>query len=385
MWAEDGSVYATDAFHFGSVHTLLRGYAGYVQFLPRLLALVAVAAPIKRTSVVFAVAASLCCALLAVFVFRCTERWIESMALRLVVAAMVALVPAGAFETTANVANLGWPLLVGTFWAIVSRQRSVGDTALRAIVAVLTALTTTVAVVFAPLALGLSWYRRRRRDWIVAAAFGVALAVQLVLDLSASASPPRASSSWIDLPAVFGVRVLASMVFGERWLPDAWAALGFGTILLTLLVLAVVASLGIGQAAADRRWFALASLAMSFVLFAVPMWIRGTGYVHLGGAALNVNASRYVVAPIGVATSGLLVLVDASGRRWLRDVVATYGVLLLVLSLRMPTARSSADSWAAEAEMATRLCRAEPTLTTVRLPISPGPPWTVIVPCARLR
>jgi hypothetical protein len=246
-------------------------------------------------------------------------------------------------------------------------------------------LTTTVAVVLAPLALGVAWYRQRWRDWIVTAVFGIALAVQLILDRSAGASPPKAPTSLIDLPEVFGVRVLGSMVYGERWLPNVWSAFHFSLIPLTVFVLAVVAAVCIRGAPSDRRWFAFGSLAFAFALFVVPVWIRGTGFMHLGGGRLNLNAPRYVIAPIVVTASGLLVLVDAGGRRWLRYLVAAHGVLLLVVCLRMPSARSNAESWAAEADAAAQQCRDQPTLVSVRLPISPGPPWTVIVPCSRLR
>jgi len=385
IWAEDGSVYSTDALNLSAVDTLFRGYAGYVQFLPRVLALAVIGLPIRRLSVALAIAASLCCALLAVFVFRCTERWIDATALRVLVTAMVALVPVGAYETTANIANLGWPLLVATFWAIVSRQGSARDTALRTVVVSVTALTTTVAVVLAPLAFGVAWLRRTRRDRIVAAAFGGSLAVQLLLDRSAGASPPSPPSSWTDLPEVFGVRVLGSMVYGERWLPTAWTATHLFLIPLTLLVLALVVGLSIRNAPADRRWFGLVSLTLSFALFAVPVWIRGTGFMHLGGDVLNRNAPRYVVAPIVVAISGLLVVVDASGRRWLKWMVAVHGIVLLAICLRMPSSRSNATPWTAEVQFAGQQCRTQPTPPSVRLGISPTPPWTVDVPCARLR
>jgi hypothetical protein len=92
-----------------------------------------------------------------------------------------------------------------------------------------------------------------------------------------------------------------------------------------------------------------------------------------------------VIAPIVVAMSGLLVLVDASGRGWLRYLVAIHGAVLIAVCLRMPISRSGADPWDAEVTVATHACRTQPTLTAVRLPISPGPPWTIVVPCSRLR
>jgi hypothetical protein len=48
IWAEDGSVYSTDALRMGAIDTLFRGYAGYVQFLPRVLALAVNAVPMPR-------------------------------------------------------------------------------------------------------------------------------------------------------------------------------------------------------------------------------------------------------------------------------------------------------------------------------------------------
>jgi hypothetical protein len=385
IWAEDGSVYATDALNMSPAATLFRGYAGYVQFLPRVLALSVRLVPVRRASVVLAVLASLCCALLALFVYRSTERWIDSTALRLVAAATVALLPASYLETTANIANLGWPLLVATFWAILSRHESMTDTGLRCVVVALTALSTTVAVLLAPLALGAAWYRRRRRDWAVAAAFGVALAVQLALDRSAGPSPPRSPNSTADIPEVFGVRVLGSIAFGERWLGTVWSSLHFWLIPLAILLISIVVLRAARDASRERRWFAVAGLGFAFVLFAVPVWMRGTGFMHLSGESLNINAPRYVIAPTAVAFSALLVVVDATRRRWLRYVVVAQAAFVMAICFRMPSVRSDAEPWGAEVDRAAQQCRDQPTLTLVRLPISPGPPWTVVVPCERVR
>ncbi|MEY2434909.1 MAG: hypothetical protein QOC92_4634, partial [Acidimicrobiaceae bacterium] len=182
MWAEDGTVYGTDAFALSLPSTILRGYAGYVQVVPRVLALAVPAVPVTRVAAVFAFEASLVTALLAVSVYRCSEGWIDHRGLRTVVAAMTALVPIAYLETSTNIANLGWPLLVASGWALVSRRDQLVDTVLRIVVVVATALSTTLAALFWPAAVAVAVRRRQRRDWAVFAALSVGLGLQFVLD-----------------------------------------------------------------------------------------------------------------------------------------------------------------------------------------------------------
>ena len=383
IWAEDGAIYGREAFALPIARTLLRGYGGYVQLVPRLLASLTDVVGISGLAIAFAVSASFVTALLAVFVFRHTAGWIDDVWLRAVVAAMTALVPTAYLETNANIANLGWPLLVASAWAIASRRTRPVDTVLRALVVAATAMSTTVIALFAPAALGVAIWRRQRRDWIVFAAFSVALAVQLALDRTAAASPPaRVSSSVGDLFQVFGVRVVSELVIGERWLPDAWSAWRYWMVALAgaLLIALVV---GCRRAGRDRWCLVVAALVMAFAVFAIPVWIRGSEPLRLHASGLSPSGSRYLVAPIALLVGGLAVVVDGAGRSWLRRLVAVHAIVLIAVSFQLDNPRSVLPPWDRAVRDARAECATKPASSIQKLPIAPAR-WMMPVACSHV-
>ncbi len=116
VWAEDGTIYASEAYAHPALSTLLRGYAGYVQFVPRLIALGVRPLAVAWVAPYFAVVTAFVTALLALFVYRSTKGWVESPWLRASVMFMTAIAPVIYFEVNANIANLGWPLLFASYW-----------------------------------------------------------------------------------------------------------------------------------------------------------------------------------------------------------------------------------------------------------------------------
>ena len=383
IWAEDGAVYGREAFGLPIWRTLFRGYGGYVQFVPRLLASIVGVAGVSRAASLFAVSGAAVTALLALFVFRSTASWIDDVGLRVVVSAMTALVPIAYFETTANISNLGWPLLVASAWAIVSRRCAPIDTGLRAGVLVATALSTTVAALLAPAALVSAIRRRRRSEWVVMSCFALALAVQLVLDRSAAASPSTHDSASVgDLFQVFSVRVMASMVMGERWLYDAWRAWHYGVVLVAIVALVAIA-LACRRAGRDRWCLAAGSLVTAFALFAAPVWVRGSTGLRLPEAGLTAAGARYFVAPIALLVGGVAVLVDGSGRAWLRRVVVAHSIVLIVVGFQISNLRSVSRPWDAVVQQAQGECRAKSSDALERLPISP-PHWVMAITCSRV-
>ena len=383
MWAEDGAVYGTDALGIPLWRTVARGYGGYVQIVPRLLALPGSVVPISSLAATFAVEAAAVTALIALFVYRSTEGWVEDWRLRVVVALMTALVPAAYLETNANLANLGWPLLIGAGWAIASRREGVIDVVCRCVVVAAAAVSTTLAVVFWPVSLVVA-RRRGGRDRVVFAALSSALALQFVLDVWADASArSTASSSIADLPQVFAVRIVGSVVWGERWLPELWPRWHYvaAGVACAVLALVVIAS---RRASTERFVFAGTSLGVAFALLAVPIWVRGSAPMRMTADHLNLVGSRYVVAPIVILVSAIVVLVDGSGRRWLRSVVVCHSLVLIVAGFAMVNPRSNATPWKTAVQNARAACVGRADSDTVGVPITPNP-WTIQVQCDRLR
>ena len=118
IWVEDAPVFIEQANASGPFAVLGRGYAGYWQLVTRVLALPTASIPAPYLALYVTVVSALVVALLAAFVYRCTDGWIASAPVRVLVAAMVAVSPAMAIETTATITNLIWPLLAVAPWAL---------------------------------------------------------------------------------------------------------------------------------------------------------------------------------------------------------------------------------------------------------------------------
>ena len=386
LWAEDGRIYTTDALGPSPWRTVLRGYAGYAQVVPRVLVLGVRALPVGSVAAYAACTAALTWAVLALFVHRSTEGWITSPVLRWVLAGFSVVAPVVFYETNANLANLGWPLLFAAFWAIVSPHEAGWDVAARVVVVVAAALTTPVVALLLPWAAVMLATRRRRADGIVLGAMGLALVVQL-LTMRATAQEPHPPSSVADLPAMYGVRVAASFVTGERWLDRLWIDLG--VVLVVAVVVALVAFVALarpGRLAHERRWFAAGVVLTSLVLHVASVWVRGTALLGLDRGSFNAAGSRYAVVPVLLLATAVIVVADASPVRALVPFVVAWFGIVTVLSLHVTNIRSGGPSWGNEVAAAQGRCRADPALLDVRIPITPDDPtWFATVPCGRLR
>ena len=166
IWGEDGWVYYQQAHDHG-LSVLLRGYAGYLQLTPRLLAVPTIVVPVADLARYFAVMGVLVGALLAWFVYWATEGWIDARAVRLALAGLVVLAPALGYENTANVTNTIWILLAVAPWALVARSESRRAVLLRSLVVFASATATALSALFLPMALGYACLRRRRPTWVV--------------------------------------------------------------------------------------------------------------------------------------------------------------------------------------------------------------------------
>lgn len=386
IWAEDGRVFATDALGSGWTSSFLRGYGGYVQVVPRVLALPVRWLPPQWWAGWLAVASTVVTSALALFVLRASAPVVRSALLRLLLVAMTALAPSMWFEVNASVSNLGWPLLYAAFWAIVSPLPGRRAAAVRAAVLVAAALTTTVAALLLPIAAFYAWLRRSQRmERVIIGLFAAAMAVQLV---AAHYAPPRptAPSTAQDLPTLFAVRVLGSAVLGERWLERLWLHLhGAFPIIITILIVAAVV-LAWRRIAPTRRSLIAVALGWAVVVFGTTVWLRGSEQMHLG-AAYNSIGSRYVVVPaLLVVTAAVLVVDGLPATRWTHCLVAAYGFVVIGTSLTLSGPRSDGPTWSAALATARAACAERNAPAVVQIAIAPPvEPWVVVAPCDRLR
>jgi hypothetical protein len=381
LWAEDG-LYVQDAAHGSVTAPLMRGHAGYAQLVPRLLATGSRMVPVDRVSQFMAVAGAVMGALVAAFVYRCTQGWIEHRSLRLTLAALTALSPVLASENTANAVNTIWVLLFAAFWAIAARVARPADVVARAGVLFLAATSTPITALLVPFAATLVFVRRRAADVVAFVALLVGCGIQLLAIVATTDLTARYSSSAGDLPVLYGVRVLGTVAVGERWLNGSWDALGAG-----LGVLAAVAVIGALIAAAlqsDTPRLQLAAVAMmySVVLFVAPTWPRGTSLLR---ATLDVSVpggARYAVVPSLLVGTALMVLVDQLRPPVVRRLLIAHSVVLGALNYSLANPRSAGPTWSSAVGAAREQCDGRTTGDAL-LPITPAG-WSVRYPCDRL-
>jgi hypothetical protein len=389
VWAEDGVVFAHDAIEGPALLTLFKGYAGYANLAPRLLALPVALLPVSQLARALAGASAAFDVLLALFVFRMTAGIIRSVWLRSLLTAMTALAPVFYIEANASIANVNWTLLFAAFWAIVAVADRRSDVVLRAAVLFVAIASTPLIVLYAPLAVVTYVARRSRTQLVVLLALAAGGVVQLLAALATADTTPAGSTAVSDLGPILGARVAGSMLVGERPLPDLWIDHGIAFALMAGTVLGLVLAVLAWRAERDAKVFAAICAVQALVVFAVPIALRGSKAMQLADGAYNLNGSRYLVAPILVLLSGMLVLADRQrpatrdASQWVRGVLVAHGVVLIATSYSLNGARAEGPSWEGKLLVAEDTCRAGGQ-ESVLVPITPRGGLVLELDCDRV-
>ena len=415
IWQEDGGIFLSDALARRFVSTIVLPYNAYLHVVPRLIAGVAAAVPVDASALVLSVSSAVVVSLLSVYVYFASAWLLSTRWARVTLALLVVLLPATAYETTANVANLHWYLLFACFWVFVADWRSRWWLAVGAVVAVAAVLSDPLAGLFLPLALLQALRADTWRGRVVPVLFSLGLAAQLLLGAFQASPQPYANAYVRDLPGIFGLRVAGSFLTGDRFLGDLWRHLGWAFVGVSLAVVMAIAAYGLSRRDLPRFWLTVA-LAYSAILLAVPLMLRGTEN-FLSRANFTLNGSRYTVLPILFLAVAVLMVLDRRDPRvatpsWTRVqgafVLVTAG--LVVTNYADFSVRTPGPSWKASLANARRVCegrapvagapspeRLGPEVAArvgankawLLIPISPNllpaVPWAVATTCERIR
>jgi hypothetical protein len=393
LWAEDGFMLYQDVLDSGPIEPLLRGYAGYLVLLPRLLA-----APLRwvapeHVAAWCAVVAAVVTALLAALTYRWTSGWIASTPVRLALCTLVVLMPAAALENTAVLVNTIWALVCVVPWAVLSRRDGRADVVARAGVLFLAATSTPVALLFLPPALAWTWRERHRAGLVaVTAAFLVGALLQLAA-MSVTddeLAPSRPERPAIDVARLLLVRLFAVALVGPEQAVRLW--LDHGLVIGAVAAAIVVVLLVLLVRRADRRdqllgvGFAVAGVVLLFAL----VWSRGTLPWRFGGP-FNMRAHmRYTVPAVFLLASGFAVLVGnppAHGqpgrlRRAAAPLFVAHTVVLVVACFATVGYRGLGPRWGEHLRDAAAQCEAPDEVALVPQDVTPF--WGVRIPCDRL-
>jgi hypothetical protein len=399
IWAEDGGVFLSDALARPLSSTLGDPHAGYLHLAPRLINGLAAALPLEHAALVLSVVSALVVSFLSVYVYFASASLLRSQWARVMLAGLVVLMPATAYETNANTINLHFYLIFACFWAFLARPRSWLATAAGAAVALAAALSDPLAGLLMPLALLQGITSQTWRSRIIPLVFVVGLAAQLVLAVTREAPKPFSEASIAALPGIYALRVAGSLFVGDRFLDELWELGGWAFAYGSLVLVLLMATYGMVKADLRRRFYLTTCLVYSMAFLAVPLMLRGTeDFILQQGFSLN--GSRYTVVPILFLVVLVLLVLDEPGlglpeATWRK---AQYAFVLLTVALVVvnypnPAVRTAGPSWRTALAVAQRDCAGEGEerwgeTDKARIPVAPNiqpPVWVVQVKCERIR
>ena len=322
---------------------------------------------------------------LSLHVYGVTRGLLASRWPRILLAAMVVLLPALAWESMNNATNLQWSLILPCFLALIAVPVSRSETIASAAVAAVAAATVPTILLMVPLAAVRLARRTSPSAGVVASAFLVGAGAQVLMVILAARDPFGAASEPLDLPGLYGLGWPAR---SEWVLPTAWRGLGPAFGYGMLVVAASLVSLAIVRRPDRRSTIGLAA-GSSVALFCFPVLVRGTSLLTPVGEHLDLSiGSKWVIGPILLLTLALFMGFEPrEPRGWPRSSAAVVVALALVIAIallrgfRVENARSNGPRWSAEIAAARGRCRGGGSNASIPIPPSG---WEVEVPCARL-
>ncbi len=417
VWAEDGQIFLSAAVNNGPLDAVATSYAGYYHLVPRLLAQLVSYLPPELAAAGLAIGAAVCTALIALFVFVASGAHLRSTLSRLLVSAVVIVMPL-ANENSNSPANLHWAGLYAVFWALIWRPRSLAGRVVAAAVVVLVAFSDILVLIYLPLALLRVVRRppeggRDRHGLVLAALLAAGVAVQ-VTGLLTGSSSRHLSPNPVPVAKGYVLRVVPDAMLGERALgTDTHAVRWLALTAVAWLLLAVVAALA--WRGSTRPSWPLAGMALvySVALYALPVTLEGAAIPRYAAAPVMLLVTAMVAAlqprtaprPDAHRRAAPGLTRSAATRReggaWRAgaprerrrapaDSAPLYALAALLavvwaVNLRVvDNTRADGPRWSAELQQARAACHGTPA-GTATLPLPPHedvPPWRAELPCA---
>jgi hypothetical protein len=391
LWAEDGEVFLSQALTQGFGHIVLSEYSGYLVLIPRLIAEVASALPLRDAPATFSILSAMLVALSGLVVWHASSSHIASPYLRGALALATVLTPVGGAETIDSASYVSWSMLVATFWLLLWRPRTQVGAVLCATFILATALSNPGVWFFIPLAILRTLAARDRRDWTLLTAFFAGAAIQVVA--VAFSSYEAVEPLWTgDIWTVLLQRVVNGAAFGLRLGGVAWTHLGWSFLIALIILGAAGLALGLRRASWDARYLTAIAVPTALLMFVVSIYQRAVGSLMLWPtSSYNSTGGRYSIVPVMLLIGVAMALIDSWERRrrlsasrpWLSIAAATLVLVSVAFSFyaRDPAARGT-PPWRASVDAAATSC-ADDHLSDVVLPISP-PGFALRVPCSAI-
>lgn len=388
VYAEDLSIFLIG----GLSHPwrLLTPYAGYLQFLPRVIGQFVALLPLRYAAAAFSVIGALIASGCALFVFHASAGHIRSATLRAVLALTIVLLPVAPLEIIDSGVNTPWYLLFALLWASLWRPRTGTGVAGAAAIGFLAASSDPLAVLFAPLLAirfrALPW----GREQAVTMGWGAGCLLQLPVIHAASAQHQSRVGTLEPLtrtlPFYAHDVVLPALGWHVAWRLQSLAGRN-GATLIVAVILACVLGWAAVTGGRRVRLLVLGAVLLGFAFTIVAASISA-GVTAKPVTPTGEAGSRYTTLPIFLFYAAAIVAVDAFLQRARAKGTVAVVVLVAVLAVgwvtdyRYTGNRSRATVWAPVASRWLTAC-ADSASGTITIRTSGHSLATL--PCANLR
>lgn len=383
LWAEDGSRFLVDALTQPAFTNLTEPYGGYLHTLPRLVAELVAVLPLEWAAGGFAVTAAALRAVVALITFAASDGYLRSTPLRIVLAALVVVLPAGNSEPLNNMANLHWFLLYGVFWALLWRN---GPRLLIALFVFLAAVSSPLVLVLAPVAL----LRLTVPGKPVPVAFLAGALVQGVTTVFAERLPysyDAVDPVQVALAGLLRVPVVAFT--GSEQVATIYPEYGNLPALVALVLAGVPILAGLRWGGRAGRMLVLLSVGYSALVIVVCLTSNWIAVLQVQHPTVVMMGQRYSIAPCLFLFTAIAVGLDAApARRWervtvaaCRSVIPLVVLVSIVLHFRAPTVVLTGVPWSESVARARAQCaEGDPTGRLAHQPAT----WFFELPCRQL-
>jgi hypothetical protein len=326
-------------------------------------------------------------ALVCCYVFHASRGILPPVWSRMLLAAVIILLPLATGEILDNDVNIGWWLFFAAFWALITRPRTRTDAVLAGLVCFVATATEPLVALLIPLAIvRMVVMRTDLRQEASVIGFVLALVYQAIGIMTAHGPSTLATATAHGAVPALGLRVgwgwLSGNELSNHIIQSSHAAVWETTGYLVLLAIVVGALLLRDRA---TTFFVVTAVGFAVLTFVVPVIVRGVG-PNLVGQPLYVG-SRYSATPVLLLWSAVLAEALYLSRDLRRPLVryapALVCLLLLlpvwVLDFRPANLRTSGARWNQQVSSVVARCRAHPE-GSGNVQISP-PGWQVVLPC----
>jgi hypothetical protein len=421
------AVYAEDRWEFlaqAYQHPwhLYAAFAGYEELLQRVVAQFVTYLPVADAAKAFAFTGALVAAGCALFIFHASAGHIRSAPLRVLLAAAVVLLSSAPMEIADSTVNTSWYLLLALFWAVLWRPRTRTGKAAAAVVAFVTASSTILAILFAPLFAIRLIVLRRFSEHAVTAGWLAGCLVQLPLILTTYAHGQSRLTGY-GLSAGKNNRLGDSLTFYAHevllraigwhlsWRLESLTGTDWATVIVAVALAVTFGVIMVTQP--EARPVVVVALLTGFV-FSMVSTILTPWVAALPVTIQKEPAARYTALPIFLIEAAIIIGVDHALRkrrgvreryglgRWypqigLRPALAVLALIAVLatswaVDFRYKGIRGKAYSaqWSVWVDLFRRECRDSPT-GEIRMPIGAGgilrttTAKYLVIPCDRVR